>query len=51
MGDEGSFFTGFPGFISSQLIRALFQKKQAQQVITIVLAGETIKAHKEKTKY
>lgn len=44
------FFTGFPGFISSQLIRALFQKKQAQQVITIVLAGETIKAHKEKNK-
>jgi len=44
------FFTGFPGFISSQLIRTLFQKKQTQQVIAIVLAGETIKAHQEKNK-
>ncbi|EAZ87540.1 SDR family oxidoreductase [Lysinibacillus sp. FSL M8-0216] len=44
------FFTGFPGFISSQLIRTLFQKKQTQQVIAIVLAGETIKAHREKDK-
>lgn len=42
------FFTGFPGFISSQLIRTLFQEKQTQQVIAIVLAGETIKAQKEK---
>ncbi len=44
------FFTGFPGFISSQLIRTLFQEKQTQQVIAIVLAGETIKAQKEKNK-
>ncbi|WP_141904821.1 SDR family oxidoreductase [Lysinibacillus sp. Y5S-8] len=44
------FFTGFPGFISSQLIRTLFQKRQTQQVIAIVLAGETIKAEQEKSK-
>lgn len=42
------FFTGFPGFISSQLIREIFRKDQAQEVIVIVLAGELIKANFEK---
>ncbi|MFJ7368646.1 SDR family oxidoreductase [Lysinibacillus sp. NPDC098008] len=44
------FFTGFPGFIAKQLIRALFREKQAQVVIAIVLAGETLKANQEKRK-
>lgn len=44
------FFTGFPGFISSQLIRALFRKKQSQEVIAIVLAGEFVKANLEREK-
>ncbi len=42
------FFTGFPGFISSQLIRELFRKNKTQEVITIVLAGELLKAEIEK---
>lgn len=42
------FFTGFPGFISSQLIRELFLKNQSQEVIAIVLAGELIKANLER---
>ncbi len=44
------FFTGFPGFISSQLIRELFHKNKTQQVIAIVLAGELPKATVEKSK-
>lgn len=44
------FFTGFPGFIASQLIQSLFREKQTQTVIAIVLAGETIKANQEKNK-
>ncbi|QGG50158.1 SDR family oxidoreductase [Lysinibacillus pakistanensis] len=42
------FFTGFPGFISSQLIREIFRKNQAQEVVVIVLAGELVKANIEK---
>lgn len=42
------FFTGFPGFISSQLIREIFRKNQAQEVVVIVLAGELMKANIEK---
>ncbi|MGE7941598.1 SDR family oxidoreductase [Lysinibacillus xylanilyticus] len=42
------FFTGFPGFISGQLIRELFRKNQSQEVIAITLAGELIKANIEK---
>ncbi|QDQ01495.1 SDR family oxidoreductase [Lysinibacillus fusiformis] len=42
------FFTGFPGFISSQLIRELFEKNKAQEVIAIVLTGELRKADIEK---
>ncbi|CAM5667514.1 3-beta hydroxysteroid dehydrogenase OS=Lysinibacillus sphaericus OX=1421 GN=LS41612_19040 PE=4 SV=1 [Lysinibacillus sphaericus] len=42
------FFTGFPGFISSQLIRELFQENKTQKVIAIVLAGQYPKAMIEK---
>jgi len=42
------FFTGFPGFISSQLIREIFRKNQAQEIVVIVLAGELVKANIEK---
>ncbi|MGE7090129.1 SDR family oxidoreductase [Lysinibacillus sp. NPDC048646] len=42
------FFTGFPGFISSQLIRELFGKNKTQEVIAIVLTGELRKANIEK---
>ncbi|WP_107923267.1 SDR family oxidoreductase [Lysinibacillus parviboronicapiens] len=42
------FFTGFPGFISSQLIRELFRKNKTQKVIAIVLTGELPKADLEK---
>ncbi|MGE7950438.1 SDR family oxidoreductase [Lysinibacillus xylanilyticus] len=42
------FFTGFPGFISGQLIRELFRKNQSQEVIAITLVGESIKANIEK---
>lgn len=44
------FFTGFPGFISSQLIGELFRKKKTQKVIALVLAGEFPKAMIEKGK-
>lgn len=44
------FFTGFPGFISSQLIRELFQENKTQKVIAIVLAGQYPKAMIEKSK-
>ena len=42
------FFTGFPGFIASQLIRELFQKNKTQEVIVIVLPNELLKANAEK---
>lgn len=42
------FFTGFPGFISSQLIRELFRKNQAQEVVALVLSGELVRANIEK---
>lgn len=42
------FFTGFPGFITSQLIRELFRKSKTQEVIVVVLPGEMLKAKAEK---
>ncbi|MEG0260657.1 MAG: SDR family oxidoreductase [Lysinibacillus sp.] len=42
------FFTGFPGFITSQLIRELFNKKISEEVVVVVLAGELSKANNER---
>lgn len=42
------FFTGFPGFITSQIIRELFRKNKTQEVIVVVLTGEMLKADAEK---
>lgn len=42
------FFTGFPGFITSQLIRELFRENKTQEVIVVVLPGELLKASAEK---
>ena len=42
------FFTGFPGFITSQLIRELFRKNKTQEVIVVVLPHELLKANAEK---
>lgn len=41
------FFTGFPGFITSQLIRSVFEKKVSDSVIVLVLPTEIEKAQKE----
>lgn len=38
------FFTGFPGFIASQLIRSVFQKKLTNHVVVVVLQTELKKA-------
>ena len=42
------FFTGFPGFITSQLIRELFRKNKTQEVTVVVLPGELLKANTER---
>lgn len=42
------FFTGFPGFITRQLIRELFRKHKTQEVIVAVLPGELLKANAER---
>ena len=42
------FFTGFPGFITSQLIRSIFQKNITDQVTVVVLQTELEKAQKER---
>ncbi|GEK32739.1 SDR family oxidoreductase [Kurthia sibirica] len=41
-------FTGFPGFIASQLIREQLKKKKDDQFYTVVLASELVKAQQEK---
>lgn len=43
-------FTGFPGFISSQLVRELFRKNYADHIYTIVLPTEIHKAQDESIK-
>lgn len=40
-------FTGFPGFISSQLIRELFRKNYADHIYAVVLLTEKEKAQQE----
>lgn len=42
------FFTGFPGFITSQIIRELFRKNKTQEAIVVVLPGELLKANEER---
>lgn len=41
------FFTGFPGFIASQLIREVFRKNHTDQVYVLVLQTELQKAQRE----
>ncbi|SOB91838.1 thioester reductase-like protein [Ureibacillus xyleni] len=41
------FFTGFPGFITSQLIRSIFEKEISDSVVVLVLPTEVEKAQKE----
>lgn len=41
------FFTGFPGFITSQLIRNIFQEEVTHEVCVLVLQTELKKAQKE----
>lgn len=41
------FFTGFPGFITSQLIRKLFQENVTDTVYALILITEKNKAEKE----
>ncbi|TSI04207.1 SDR family oxidoreductase [Lysinibacillus sp. BW-2-10] len=41
------FFTGFPGFITSQLIRTVFKKGMTNNVAVVVLSTEIGKAEKE----
>ncbi|MFC7685610.1 SDR family oxidoreductase [Ureibacillus sp. GCM10028918] len=43
------FFTGFPGFITSQLIRNVFKKEVTSNVAVLVLQTELEKAQKEIT--
>ena len=43
-----AFFTGFPGFIASRIIREAFEKYNYDRVYTIVLATQLEKAEKEK---
>ena len=42
------FFTGFPGFIASQLIRQVFKDGKTKQVFAVVLAPDFAKAQQEK---
>lgn len=44
---EIHFFTGFPGFITSQLIRKLFEKNMTNQVYVLVMQTEMKKAEQE----
>ena len=44
------FFTGFPGFITSQLIRELFRKKSTSEAIVLVLQTEWEKSKQEAEK-
>ncbi len=41
------FFTGFPGFISSQLVRELFRKNYTDHIYVVVLPTELQKAQLE----
>ncbi|MFJ8261736.1 SDR family oxidoreductase [Rummeliibacillus sp. NPDC094406] len=43
-----AFFTGFPGFIASRIIREAFKKYNYERVYAIVLATQFDKAEKEK---
>lgn len=43
-----AFFTGFPGFIASRIIREAFDKYNYERVYTIVLATQLEKAEQEK---
>ena len=44
-------FTGFPGFLASQIIRQLFHDGVTKQMYAIVLQSEMEKAKNEATQY
>lgn len=44
---KAHFFTGFPGFITSQLIRQLFKENVTDHVYALILPSEKIKAENE----